>query len=174
MNFNDSYQLGHVAKTFGLAGEIAIILDVSDPSYYSKLDVVFIKENDQLVPHFVKSIRINSNKATVGLEGLSTKDEADLLVGKEVYLPLKYLPKLKKGEYYYHDLIGFDVIQGKTYLGKVDKIYDLGTQNLFSVIIDNHEVMIPFNKEILKEVDIENAKIVVELPDGLIDIYTGS
>lgn len=174
MNFNDFFQLGHVAKTFGLVGEIVVILDVSDPTHYSNLDVIFINEQNQLVPHFVDSIRISFNKARISLEDLSTRDDASSMVGKEVYLPLKYLPKLKKGEYYYHDLIGFEVIHEDRTLGTVEKIYDLGTQDLFSIIIDGKEVMIPLNSDILKEVDLENDKIVVELPEGLIDIYTGS
>ncbi len=172
MNFNDFFQLGHIAKPFGLVGEIVVILDVNDPSHYSNLDVIFVNEQNQLIPHFIKSIKISFNKARISLEGLSTRDKADSIVGKRVYLPLKYLPKLKKGEYYYHDLIGFEVIHQDKTLGRVEKIYDLGTQDLFSIIIEEKEVMIPLDPDILKEVDLENGKIVVELPEGLLAIYT--
>ncbi len=174
MNFDDFYLLGHIAKTYGLTGEIVVHLDVNDPNYYGNLDVMFVREHNQLVPHFIQKIQIFRNQARIALEDLTAREEADRLVGKEVFLPVKYLPKLKKGEYYFHDLIGFDVIKENKVLGIVEKIYDLGTQYLFSTLVNGKEVMIPLNKSILKEVDLENRKIVVELPDGLIDIYTGS
>jgi len=173
VNSDDYYQLGHIVKTHGLAGDVVVHLDVSFPSSYSKLDLLFIKKDGQLIPHFIKKIQISQDKARISLDEIFTKDAADLIVGKEVYLPLKYLPKLKAGEYYYHDLIDFEVISNDMVLGRVAKIYDLGTQHLFSVLIDGIEAMIPFNEHIIKEVDLENRKIVVELPDGLIDIYTG-
>ena len=174
MNYDGYYQLGHVLKTHGLAGNIIVFLDVADPSYYSDLDVIFLDQNGQLIPHFVKSISINQGKARIHLEDIDSLEMAETMVGSQVYLPIKYLPKLEGDDFYYHDLIGAEIYSENELLGTVDKIYDLGTNNLISTTIEGKEVMIPITPEIVHTVDLEKGKILVDLPDGLIDLYTKS
>ncbi|MEQ9426125.1 MAG: ribosome maturation factor RimM [Cyclobacteriaceae bacterium] len=170
MEFNDYYLLGHVVKPFGLAGEVVIFLDVTDPRQYSKLDAIFIPENGQLIPHFITKIRINREMATVALEGFASVDEAATLRGQNVYLPLSKLPKLSPGEYYLHDLIGLDIYTSGNLLGNVKTIYE-GAQNLIVTEVDGFEVLIPITDQIVTSVDLKDHKIMVDLPDGLIDIY---
>lgn len=174
MNFDDHYQLGYVVKSSGLNGELTIFLDVDDPGYYDSLDLLFLEQNGHLVPHFIERIRITGDKARVKFEEFDTKDEAEKLIGCAIHLPIKYLPKLESGEFYLHQLIGAEICSRGSVIGVVEQFYDLGTQTLLSTTIKGKEVMIPTNKDILKSVDLANARVEVELPEGLLDLYTTS
>ncbi|MDA0195687.1 MAG: ribosome maturation factor RimM [Bacteroidetes bacterium] len=171
MNFDDFFLLGHVIKKHGLAGEVMIFLDVTDPQYYKDVRTLYFEEFGQPVPYFVQSVKIRADKAIVKLDGFNSLDQLDEFKGKSVYLPLKELPKLSKGEYYLHQLVGLNVLSKETLIGTVQYIYEAGLQNLIAVDSDGKEILIPVNDEIIKKIDFEKAEITVDLPDGLLDIY---
>ena len=99
MEIKDCFFLGKITKPFGLKGEVIFFLDVDEPSDYAGMDSVFVEVKNQLVPYFIESIRINGNKATVKFEDLAA-EEALALVGCDLYLPLKLLPKLTGKKFY--------------------------------------------------------------------------
>ncbi|MEP5612563.1 MAG: ribosome maturation factor RimM [Cyclobacteriaceae bacterium] len=166
----DCYQLGEVIKTHGLAGEVSISLDVDFPEDYKKLESVFLKRGGKLIPFFVSNIQINGDKALVQFEDIDSVDEAKSLVKSEIFLPLTQLPKLPKGEFYFHDLIGCEVFEKTKLLGVVKDVYE-GANELMAVYSGEREILIPLINEVLKKVDVEARKVEVELPEGLLDLY---
>ena len=104
MRKDECYQLGHIIKTHGLKGIVSIELDVDHPNDYSKLESVFLEKSGNLIPFIIKEILMNSTKTLIHFEGIDHIDLAKDLIGKELYLPLDQLPKLRKGEYFFHDL----------------------------------------------------------------------
>jgi len=168
---DDFFLLGHVAKKHGLTGEVTFFLDATDPQYYKNVKCVYFEEEGQLVPYFLQSIKVNGDKAIAKLEGVDSVDQADLLKGKSIFLPLSKLPKLKEGEYYLHELVGLIVVSQGEFLGPVGYIYEAGRQNLIALQHQGKEVLIPINDGIIKKVDFKKAEITVDLPDGLLDIY---
>tara|TARA_B100000609_G_C17153547_1_gene402219 strand:- start:72 stop:596 length:525 start_codon:yes stop_codon:yes gene_type:complete len=171
MGFDECYHLGNVIKTHGLQGEVILFLDVDDPEYYKKLESILIEINGKLIPFFIRSIQINHSRATVKLEEIDNVDAASDFVGKDVYLPLEKLPRLKEGQYYYHQLVGFEVLNDTQLIGKVTEIYHLATNDLIGVDHNGTEVLIPLEDEIVLKVDLENKQILTHLPDGLLNVY---
>jgi 16S rRNA processing protein RimM len=167
---DDCYQLGEVIKTHGLNGEVSIHLDVDFPENYQKLESVFLNREGKLVPFFISIIQVKGEKAIVKFEDVDSVDEAKPLVKSDIYLPLKFLPELPKGEYYFHDLIQCEVFENGKLIGIVSDVYE-GANRLMSVKDGETGILIPLIDEILKNVDIENKKIEVTLPDGLLDLY---
>ena len=89
-----------------------------------------------------------------------------------LWLPLDILPELKGNEFYYHEIVGFDVEDKKHgNLGKVTAVYTSGNQDLVAVDYKGTEVLIPITKDILYKVDKSEALIFTNLPDGLLEIY---
>ncbi|WP_316929035.1 ribosome maturation factor RimM [Nitritalea halalkaliphila] len=82
------------------------------------------------------------------------------------------LPPLEEDQYYYHDLVGFEV-QDEQHgsIGTVDALYDLQTQNLLGVTYRGKEVLIPITDGILIRVDQRERKVYTRLPEGLLDLY---
>lgn len=172
MKKDDCYQLGEVIKTHGLTGEVYISLDVDFPEAYTELESVFLEQNGKLIPFFIESIKLNGKRALVRFEDVTSIDEATLLVKSELYLPLTLLPKLEGNSYYYHDLNGCEVLENEKSLGTVKEVIDLSSNILLSVISGSTEILIPLKDEIIKKVDLKKKRIEVDLPDGLLDLYT--
>ncbi len=173
MNKEQCFQLGYVAKVHGLRGEVMVVLDVDYPEDYEDLEHIFLEQKGRLVPFFLEHFVLQTgNKALAKFEDFDTIEQVEPLVGSGVFLPLTALPELGEDQYYYHELIGFEVEDEKNgVLGPVETIYDLETQDLLGVSYQNKEVLIPIQDEIILKVDKAAKKVFCRLPEGLLDIY---
>lgn len=171
MNIQDCFCLGYVTKPFGYKGEVIFFLDVDDPSAYKDLDMVFIESRSKLIPFFIESINLRDKDAIVKFQDLSVED-AHGLVGSSLYLPLSVLPKLEGNKFYFHEVLGFEVIDvEKGNIGILEKILDQGPQPILCIQHPKGEVMVPLIDEFLEKVDRESKTITIKAPEGLIDFY---
>ena len=172
MDINSCYQLGYVIKPHGLNGDVSIFIDADNPQDYGKLESVFIQLDNQLIPFFITKIKLSGNKAIMSLEESNNIDSASQLKGAGLYLPLTSLPRLDKNQFYFHEIIGFTV-QDKNFgeVGIIKSINDSTAQSLFEIDRNGIEILIPMNDEFILKVDRANKTILVETPEGLIDLY---
>ncbi len=173
MNRDDFYYLGKIKKTSGYKGNLVFFFDVDDISYYKELEAVFVKINEELIPFAINGLQIKNNKsAFVKLEDIDSEDQAAVLAGQELYLPLSFLPPLSGNKFYYHEVIGFDVMDiTNGNIGKIESFIEQAAQALFIIKYNEKEILIPVADNIIKKVDRTNRIIEIEAPDGLIDIY---
>jgi len=97
------------------------------------------------------------------LEGVATREEAQMLTGAEILVPRSALPKPKPGEYYWVDLEGLRVVDpdGRE-LGRVSHLFTTGANDVMSVI-GERERLIPFiTDDVVKRVDFEAGLIEVD------------
>lgn len=171
MTQEECFQLGKITKPFGYKGQVVFFLDVDCPDDYQGLDAVFVEVKNSLVPYFIKEIKINGNKAVVTFEE-TTPDEAAALVGCRLFLPLAMLPKLDGNRFYFHEIIGWKVIdQEKGDIGTIASVIDYPAQALFQIMNNDKEILIPVIDQVIKKVDREKKIIFIEAPNGLIDLY---
>ena len=175
MNKIDCYQLGYVAKLHGFKGEVSFFLDVTDPFEYANLKSVFVELNGVLTPFFIQAIQIKPKGfASVKLEGVNSESDAQILLRKSLYLPANDLPKLSGKNFYDHEVVGFQLIDlSYGMVGEIEQIIDLPVNPLIQVNANGKEVLIPFVKGLIQQVDRENKQLVVQAPEGLIAIYLG-
>ena len=173
MNKDQCFLIGRIAKVHGLRGEVNVVLDVDYPEDYEGLEHLFIEQKGRLVPFFLEHFVIQpAGKALAKFEELDTIESVEGLVGSEAYLPLTELPQLEEGQYYFHELVGFEVIdEALGLIGSIQIIYDLETQDLLGVIHQGKEVLIPIQDGIITKVDKAAKKVFCQLPEGLLDIY---
>ena len=173
MTQDECYRLGKITKPFGFKGQVIFFLDVDSPEDYEELDSVFVEVKGALVPYFIKEININDNKATVTFEDL-TPQEAQALVGNDLYLPLDLLPKLDGNRFYYHESIGWHVVDDeKGDIGTIASVIDYPAQALFQIMLGDKEILIPIIDQVIVKVDRESKTMFIHAPDGLIDLYLG-
>ncbi|MCZ4407545.1 ribosome maturation factor RimM [Cryomorphaceae bacterium 1068] len=172
LSHKDCFNLGHIAKSKGFKGELSLFLDVDEPENYQELDRILVDLNGVLTPFFIDVFRLkNDGYADIKLEGVETKDDSVRLSGKRVYLPLTDLPPLPGDEYYLHDLEGMEVIdESHGNLGMVLKVLDYSNNPLLEVNDGKAEVLIPINDLFVKKVDKAKKQILVDLPEGLVDV----
>lgn len=173
MEKKDFYFLGKITKTSGYKGNLVFFFDVDDIERYTGLEAVFINMNDELVPFVIKSISFKSGKnAIVQLEDITDEESALALIGNELYLPLSFLPRLEGNRFYFHEVIGFRVVD-KNFgeLGTIRQILDQSSQAILVIEQNEKEILVPITDDIIKSVDRKNKVIRVITPPGLIDIY---
>lgn len=172
MKQDDCFELGIITKTHALQGEVVIHLDVDDPSNYEGLESVFIEEKGNLVPYLIEYIALqDKKKALVKFEEIDGFEAAEAILKLKLFLPLTSLPKLENGAFYYHEIIGYQVIDKD--LGELGTInsYINAAQDLLVMDYKNVEVLIPVSDEIVGKANHEQKTISVDLPGGLIDLY---
>jgi len=148
-------------------------LDTDEPEIYEDLESVFIDLRNNLVPFFIESSQFHKSELLrVKFEDVDTEEDADALIKCDLYLPLEFLPKLDDDKFYFHEIIGFtveDVNFGK--VGIVKSVNDSTAQALFEIDRDGIEILIPMNDAFIKKVDKKKKLIIVDTPEGLIDLY---
>ena len=173
MKKEDFFYLGRINKAIASGEKFRATLDTDEPEKYKKLDVVFIDINHTYIPFFIKNMELSGSSAMIEFEEDTTEGIEELLTGCKMYLPGESLPELKGNKFYYHEIKGFavtDVKQG--YLGIMKEVLDMPNQALFKVFDKKgKELLIPVADDIIKKVDREKREIVVETPEGLLEIY---
>jgi len=172
MKKEDCFYLGKIVKKYSFKGEIILKLDTDEPDIYENLDAVFLDLGDKLLPFFIEnSLLQKGNQLRIRFEDINNEADADTIIKKDVYLPLALLPKLEGDQFYFHEIIGFileDVNFGK--VGKITSINDKTAQDLFVIEKGDSEILIPMIDDFIKKIDRKNKKVIVETPEGLIQM----
>ena len=173
MRKEDCFYLGKIAKKFSFKGEVLVYLDTDEPELYENMESVFVELNKNLVPFFIVESSLHKNDfLRVKFEDVETEADADAIMGSELYLPLSFLPKLTGDKFYYHEVIGFELEDQRLgIVGKIVSINDSTAQPLFEVLNGEVEMLVPMIDQFLVKIDRENKKVVMDLPEGLIEMY---
>ena len=173
MRKEDCFYLGKIAKKFSFKGEVLAYLDTDEPELYENLESVFVECNKHLVPFFIETSSLHKNDfLRVRFEDVTTEEEAEALLGNDLYLPLSMLPKLSGNKFYFHEVRGFEVEDQRLgVVGKIQSANDSTAQPLFEVLNGAVEILIPMIDHFLVKIDRENKKVVMNLPEGLIEMY---
>jgi 16S rRNA processing protein RimM len=163
------FKIGYVAKAHGLKGEVTII--VTEPVELDSVESVFIEIKNTLVPYFIKELSDRGDKAFIKFEEINTLEQANTLKGGSIYLPKETRPKLKRGEFYDDEIIGF-VVEDETIgiLGSITKVSANGPNRLLVINYLGKEALIPTNGPFITSVNKTKKLIKVELPEGFLEI----
>jgi len=175
MQKKDCFYLGKIVKKYSFKGEVVLKLDTDEPDIYENLDTVFLDLGKNLLPFFIKkSLLQKGNQLRVQFEDIENEADADAILKKDVYLPLNLLPELSGNQFYFHEVIGF-VLEDTNFgeIGKISSINDKTAQVLFVVDKGDSEILIPMIDEFMKKIDRINKKIIIETPEGLIEMNEG-
>ncbi len=173
MRKEECFYLGKIAKKFSFKGEVLIYLDTDEPELYENMESVFVEYNKNLVPFFIENSSFHKNDfLRVKFEDVDDEEEADAILNHEVYLPLSMLPKLEGNKFYFHEVIGFEIEDQRLGIfGKIVSINDTTAQPKVEVINGNVEILIPMIDNFLIKIDRENKKVIMDLPEGLVEMY---
>ena len=156
--------IGEVVNTHGIKGEIRII---SNFQYKNK---VFIKNMNLYLGNRHQKMTINSyrkhkNFDMVTLEGINDIYDAIAFKGDKVFIDRDCI---EIDGYFDEDLIGIDVIADDKIIGKVEKIIDTLAHRII-VISGKKNYMVPYVEEYIKNIDLNNKKITINVIKGLLD-----
>jgi 16S rRNA processing protein RimM len=176
MRKEECFYLGKIVSKYSFKGEVLVKLDTDEPEIYENMESVFVRmSSDTLVPFFIRQCRLHkSNLLRIDFEEVTNEADADRLMGSELFLPLTSLPKLAGNKFYFHEVIGYTVIDSvHGDIGSIMSINDTTSQALFEIQKGEKQLLIPINDEIITKVDRNHSTIYVTSPDGLVDLYLG-
>ena len=173
MRKEECFYLGKIVSKYSYKGEVLAKLDTDEPELYENLESVFISLGNNLVPFFIRRCRLHkSNLLRIDFEEVNEEADADRIMGSELFLPLSFLPKLEGDKFYFHEVIGFTVVDSvHGNIGIVQSVNDTTSQALFEVLKGDKQLLIPINDQIITKVDRETKTIQVTTPEGLVDLY---
>lgn len=165
----DVLEIGQIVNTRGLRGEVKLNSFSEDSHRFEKLSKILVKTKTEFQEYEIEKVSYSKSQVILKLKGIDHIDYAEKLKNLYVYVKREDLEELPEGVYYIADLIGLDVYtdDGKL-LGKVDDIFNNKSNDVYVVRNDLGELRyLPGTQEVLKQIDIENKKIIVTLIPGL-------
>lgn len=161
--------IGQIINVHGFKGEVKVYPLTDDIRRFKKLKVVYVEENNELVRYEVEGIKFLSNTVAVKLKGVDTEEAANKLRNFYMKVDRKSAVKLPKDSYFICDLIDLEVFDEKgLFLGSIKDVLQTGSNDVYLIQTGEKELLVPALKEVVKEIDLKNKKIVVQLPEGLI------
>ena len=174
MTQDNCFLLGKITKPYSFKGEVVLWMDVDDSEPYEGADTLWLPQQGILVPYAVESLRRNKDRFVVRLADVNSETAAKQLSGKDVWLPLAEMAPMEDGKFYFHEVQGWTAIDRSTgdAVATIVHVVDQGTYPMLEVEFDNgNQGFIPLPDHVQVDVKREEQKLVLDLPDGLLDVY---
>lgn len=157
-------EVGQIVNTHGIRGEIKINPWTDDIEDLLDLDIFYDKDGSALK---VENSKVHKNVLIVKFKEISTMNDAEKLKGKTIFTEKVPLPE---GRYYIKDLIGIKVFEEDSLLGVLTDVFNTGANDIYEVRTnDKKHIYLPVIEGVIGDVDLENKKMYVKIPDGLLD-----
>ena len=153
----DKLNVGEILKPQGIRGELKVKPFTDDAEVFRDFERIFVEET----PYKVLSVRTGGDMVFLGLKGVADRNAAELLRGKQLYIPREEAPLPEEGRYYIVDLLGCSVVtDAGDVLGKLTGVRQAAT-DIYTLHDGTREVMFPVADGVVTAVDIGAGKIVV-------------
>ena len=166
----DYFEVGQIVNTFGIKGFVKVNPLTDDVKRFEELESVFVVKNKELIEMKIEEIKYHKNMVLIKFKGIEDINMAEKYKGCYIKIKRENAKKLPEDTYFIADLIGLPVYdESGNLLGKVDDIYNNKSHDIYVVKDElGKQILLPSTKEVIKQVDIDNEKIVVHLIDGLV------
>ena len=167
--------IGHYNKPHGVSGEISATVDV-DVDVLQGLSCLVSDIDGIFVPFFVNACRPkNSETVLLTIDGIGNEQEASRLVNRDIFaLKRDYRneSEIEEADGYPLDFfIGFELRDSdNTVVGEIVDVDEQTENAVFIISRDSGEVMVPANDDLIVEFDLDNKLMVMDLPQGLLDL----
>jgi len=172
MPYTQEFQVGVIASTHGIAGELNVFPTTDDPKRFKKLKEVSM-ENDRgerCLLH-VERVKFSKKFVIVKFKEYSDINEVERFRGNKLIVPRKDAVHLNPGEYYVQDLIGIDIVdEDGNKLGVLKDVIQTGANDVYEMEREGlSNVMIPAIKQCILDVNLDANKMIIHVMDGLLD-----
>ena len=163
-------EVGQIVNTNGLKGLLKINPFTDDITRFERLKTILVDHKKELLEFEIESVRYQKKQVLLKLKGIDTIEEAEKY--REDYLKINRNKeeKLPEDTYYIVDLIGLDIYtENGELLGKLDDIFSTGSNDVY--VVKNSEgkqILLPAISDVIKNIDLKQKKIVVNLIEGLL------
>ena len=166
----DFFRVGVIANTHGIRGEVKIFPTTDDVKRFDYLKEAYIDAGKEKIKVEVSSVRYFKNLVIVKFKGIDNINDIERYKGKDLLVTRENALPLEEGEYYLADIIGANVYteDGELFCSLEDVI-ETGANLVYSVQHEGKEVLLPVIDDCVKEVNVEEKKVIVHIMKGLLD-----
>ena len=164
-------EIGQIVNTFGIKGEVKVKPFTDDIKRFDKLKKINIEQKNNKKEYEIENIKYHKDMVILKLKGIDQIEQAELLRNSYLKIDRNEEEPLEENTYYIVDLLGLSVYtEEDVLLGILDDIYNTGSNDIY-VVKDSlgKQTLLPAIQDVIKEIDIENQKIIVHLMKGLLD-----
>jgi 16S rRNA processing protein RimM len=164
-------EIGRIVRSHGLTGRMKVLSYLESQDVLDHLEVVSVGRRVQDAVTFpLDSLQAGRKWFIMKLAGVEDKDAASQLVGSSLWMPLEKIKKLPNGEYYWHDIIGLEVVteEGRI-LGRIKSVFPTGSNDVYVCRGNGKEILLPAIDDVVREIDLDHRVMVVRLLEGLAD-----
>lgn len=168
----DTLLVGRVARAHGNRGEVIVNLETDFPEerFVAGRELI-VDAGGRVERRRITSARFHHRRPVLALEGVATMNDAEALAGAELKIPAADAGALPEHTYYRHDLVGCEVrdTQGRA-IGRVMRVDGPLDRSILAVETSRGEALVPLVAEICVRVAPAERLIVVNPPEGLLDV----
>lgn len=166
----DMFQVGAIASTHGIKGEVKVFPTTDEPEKFKSLKNILLKKNKEELQMEIESARFFKNMVIVKFREWNSINDAERYKGATLWITREQAVPLAENEYYQADLIGLEVAEedGKE-LGVLTDVFVTDANDVYEVTgKEGKKILLPAIRDCIKEVDLEQKKMTVHLLEGLV------
>ena len=161
--------IGKVVRAHGVSGEISVKIMTEFPERFEITEHVYLGDEFEATPYSLQSYRWHKDNVLLTLTGITNRTEAETLKGQLVQVPIEEAMSLPDGVYYHYQLVGLEVVTtAGERLGTLSDVMETGANDVYVVDNEGQEILLPAIAEVIKAIDMETGRMVVEVIEGLI------
>lgn len=166
------FKIGKLVAAFGVKGEMILKHSLGKKSKLNNVKALFVEEKKEaFIPWFISATRIKTeDEIYIQFEDITSREAALKLTQKEVWVTETDFKKIAAPSTPL-SYLGFHIIDNSNDLGPILELIEQPHQLLCRLQVEDKEVLVPLNEQTLLQIDKKSKKIIVSLPDGLLDIY---
>lgn len=168
----DLVVVARIARPHGLRGQVVLNVDTDFPDVrFAVGSVLYAGTGDAMRALTVGSVRFHKGRPIVGFEGVARIEDAEALGRGELRARRDTLPPLPDNVFFHEQLVGCDVeTTAGTAVGQVARVEGGAAASLLVVLGRRREILVPLAEDICVRIDVERRRIVIEPPDGLLEL----
>ena len=162
----ESLIVGRILAPWGIRGEVKVEVLTDFPERFAPQKVLYLNAR----PLEIESCRPHKQHLVVKLATIDSVEDAEKLRGQALTIPRSELSRLPEGQYYTFQIIGLAVLTTEgEHLGQVTDIMATAGNDVYIVKGKRGEILIPAIEDVVKSIDLEEGKMVIEAIEGLLD-----
>ncbi len=163
-------EIGQIVNTYGIKGFLKVVPYTDDITRFEDLKSIYVETKNSLKTFIIEDVKYSKNLVLLKLKGIDDINTAEIYKNCYLKIDRKDAVELPEDSYFIIDLIGITVFSDNDEeLGNIVDVYSTGANDIY--VVKNQlgkQVLLPAIGEVIKDVDIQNKKMIVHLIEGLV------
>ena len=162
----EKIKIGRIVNAVALRGEVKVYNYSGYRERYEELDSILVEDKE----YEIEKVRYQQEMVILKLQGVNDRNAAEALKNRDVYITEEDLVELPEDTFYIRDLIGLKVVDNSGVIGVMKDVLQPSAQDVYVIKTDGgQELMVPAVKEFVKEINLKEGYVKVELIEGMLE-----